>query len=130
LGEETDKLPPLAPGAVYTGIVDGHAPFGVFVILPGGLGRGLLPKEETGTDRGSDLARELPPGSPVEVQVLELGQKDGKTRIRLSRRSLQEAKDRAELETYHAAQQKADRTGPPLGRLGELLKEKGFHLKE
>jgi len=130
LGEDVEKLPALAPGAVYTGIVDGHAQFGVFVVLPGGLGRGLLPKEESGVERGVDLSKEFPAGAPIEVQVLEVGQKDGKTRIRLSRRSLQEAKERAELDSYHAAQRQSQPSAPPLGRLGELLKEKGFRLKE
>jgi small subunit ribosomal protein S1 len=130
LGEDVENLPPLAPGAVYSGIVDGHAPFGVFVILPGGLGRGLLPKEESGTDRGADLAKEFPPGAAIEVQVLEVGQKEGKTRIRLSRRSLQEAKERAEVDSYNATQRQSQPSSPPLGRLGELLKEKGFRLKE
>jgi small subunit ribosomal protein S1 len=130
LGEEADKLPALAPGAVYTGIVDGHAAFGVFVILPGGLGRGLLPREESGLERGADLTRELPLGASVEVQVLEVGQKEGKPRIRLSRRSLEEAKSRAEIESYQASQKRSQPASPPLGRLGELLKEKGFRLKE
>jgi small subunit ribosomal protein S1 len=129
-GDEPEKLPPLAAGSIFTGVVDSHAPFGAFVVLPGGLGRGLLPKEESGFDRGADLTRELPVGASVEVQVLDVGKQDGKTRIRLSRKSLQASRDRAELADYHAQQQaqKKPQAGPTLGSLGELLKQKGFRF--
>ena len=59
------------PGAIVVGKVDKHEKFGVFVFLAPGK-TGLIPFSETGVDRDDDLLKTFPPGSDVEVVVLEV----------------------------------------------------------
>ncbi len=126
-GEAPEKLPPLEAGSVFHGIVDGHADFGVFVTLPGGLGRGLMPKAETGFSRGADLRKEMPEGSEIEVQVLGIEERDGRHRIRLSHKAVEEGRERALYQDYQKGQSPKEEE-QPLGALGLLLAKKGFRL--
>jgi ribosomal protein S1 len=65
------------------GVVRSHKPFGVFIDLPslGGRASGLLPLEESGTGKASELPKRFPVGQKIMVAV---DQVDEKGRIRLA----------------------------------------------
>ncbi len=69
-------------GEVCEGTIRAHKPYGVFIDLPafGPRTSGLLPLEEAGTSKGSDLAKQFPTGEKLEVVVLQI---DEKGRLRL-----------------------------------------------
>ena len=87
----------LAVGAVLTGTVERIEEFGVFVRLgPGQVG--LIPHAEMGTQPRTDLRREFPPGTEVQVAVLAI--EEGGRRIRLSRAKAQRDAEQAETQAY------------------------------
>ena len=86
-------------GQVYTGRVARIADFGVFVDLDTEF-TGLIPLAETGLDRGVDLRKAFPAGSPVTVVVLEVDA--AARRIRLSKKAVAEQQERAEVQEYAA----------------------------
>lgn len=86
-------------GQRCTGRVTRLASFGVFVELKPGV-EGLMPLSETNLDRGADVAKAFPVGSEVEVIVLE-ADPSGR-RIRLSKKAVQDAVEKAELRDYTA----------------------------
>jgi small subunit ribosomal protein S1 len=102
----------VVPGAIVTGKVERHEPFGVFVFLAPGR-TGLIPFAETGLDRDTDMAKAFPIGSEVEVVVLEVD--PAGRRIRLSRKAVAEQRERAELREYAARPDAA-----PTGSLGSM----------
>ena len=87
----------LVPGAIVTGKVDKVEKFGVFVFLSPGK-TGLIPLAETGVDRDGDVAKAFPPGSDVEVAVLEVDPSG--RRIRLSKKAVAAQREQAELREY------------------------------
>ena len=108
----------IAPGARITGTVERHESYGVFVFLAPGR-TGLIPLEETGVVRGADLVRELPVGSKVEVAVLETDPTG--RRIRLSRKAVLAAAEKAELQDYA---ERADAERPEaFGSLADKLRK-------
>ncbi len=76
-----DRMP--KAGETAEGFVSGIKPFGLFVDLPafGRRARGLVPREETGAPRDSDLTREFTTGQALEVEVVDV--KDGRIRLRM-----------------------------------------------
>jgi small subunit ribosomal protein S1 len=79
-------LPPArtpSPGEVIEGRVGSIKPFGVFVDLPelGARASGLMPREESGFPRGTDLAQHFTVGQVVRVEIIE--GREGKLRLRL-----------------------------------------------
>jgi small subunit ribosomal protein S1 len=103
-------------GAVIEGVVDSHAPFGVFVRLGPGR-KGLVPNVELGTTKGSDNRKDFPEGSKIKVKVLEITE-NGR-RIRLSRKAALDQEERADFEDYMGHDGDAK-----FGTLGDLLKQK------
>ena len=89
----------IEPGARLTGKVERHDKFGVFVFLAPGI-TGLLPAEETGLSRGTDLVKALPLGSEIDVIVLEADA--ARRRIRLSVKAIAAAAEAAEVSDYTA----------------------------
>jgi small subunit ribosomal protein S1 len=87
----------LKPGARLAGKVERHESYGVFVFLKAGA-TGLIPLEETGVERDSDLRRVFPVGSDVDVIVLE-ADPTGR-RIRLSRKAVLHAAEQDEAREY------------------------------
>ncbi len=105
----------IVPGARIQGKVDRVESYGVFVFLePGRVG--LVHGEETGFDRGADLRKEFPVGSPIEVVVLGI---DGE-RIRLSRKAVFEANEKAEVRDY--TESRKSETSGGLGSLADQLR--------
>lgn len=82
---EPEKEPEV--GEVLEGKVRSLTAFGAFVVLPG-RGTGLLHKSEIAHTPVDDPSEVLQVGQSIEVKVLEVGRKDGKLRIALSRRAL------------------------------------------
>jgi ribosomal protein S1 len=97
------------PGAIVTGKVERHEPFGVFIFLAPGK-TGLMPLSESGVPREGDVVKAFPVGAEVEVAVLE-ADSSGR-RIRVSRKAVVETREAAEVREYHARE---DATGSSSG---------------
>lgn len=87
----------IEPGARITGKVERHDTFGVFVFLAPGI-TGLVPAEETGLSRGTDLVKAFPLGSDLDVIVLETD--SARRRVRLSVKAIAAAAEAAEVSDY------------------------------
>ena len=107
----------LVPGAIVTGKVERHEPFGVFVFLSPGR-TGLMPLAETGLERDVDLRKAFPVGSEVEVAVLEVD--PAGRRIRLSKKAVAVQREQAELREYTSRQDAAPSTS--IGSLADSLR--------
>jgi small subunit ribosomal protein S1 len=108
----------IRPGARLVGKVERIESYGVFVFLRAGA-TGLIPLEETGAERDSDLRKLFPVGIEVEVAVLDVDLAG--RRIRLSRKAVLEAKERAEAQEYPERESAAQSGG--LGSLAEKLRK-------
>jgi small subunit ribosomal protein S1 len=95
VGEHLEST--VAVGAVLTGTVERHEPFGVFVRLGPGQ-TGLVPSAELGTERGVDPRRTFAVGSEMKVLVLAI--EEGGRRIRLSREKARAHEEQAESQAY------------------------------
>jgi small subunit ribosomal protein S1 len=95
VGEHMESA--VAVGAVLTGTVERHEPFGVFVRLGPGQ-TGLVPSAELGTARGADHRRTFPVGGEMKVLVLAI--EEGGRRIRLSREKALAHEEQAESQAY------------------------------
>ena len=115
------RRPEVVPGARLTGKVERHESFGVFVFLGPGQ-TGLLPLSETGLDRGADIRKAFPIGSDIEIAVLEVDK--AARRIRLSRKALLEAEEKATIRDYNRRPAGSSAPDKPqsVGLLGEKLK--------
>jgi len=74
-------------GQVLKGRVRSLTAFGAFVVLPG-YGTGLLHKSEIAYGPVDDPSQLLQVDAEIEVKVIDVGRKDGKLRIGLSRKAL------------------------------------------
>jgi len=91
----------------------------VFVQLDGTkgrAGRGLVPSQELGVPRGTDLRKAFPEGTALVVKVLETG--DGRLRL-----SLKGAKDDEERAQFEEARGKAA-VPASLGTFADLLRKR------
>jgi small subunit ribosomal protein S1 len=118
---KAERAESLKPGARLTGKVERHESYGIFVFLKAGA-TGLIPLEETGVERDSDLRKVFPLGSDVEVVVLE-ADPTGR-RIRLSRKAVLDAAERDEAREYRARESAAqlEKSGG-FGSLAETLRK-------
>ena len=87
-------------GARFTGKVERHEKFGVFVFLAPGV-TGLLPLGETGVGPEQDMRKAFPVGSDLDVVVLEADAAG--RRIRLSVKAIAAAEEAAEVRQVHRA---------------------------
>jgi small subunit ribosomal protein S1 len=115
----TVKETRVAIGSIVRGAVERVEAYGVFVQIEGTkgrAGRGLVPTQELGVPRGTDLRKAFPEGAPVTVKVLETG--EGRLRL-----SIQGAKDDEERADFEESRQKV---GIPasLGTFGDLLRKR------
>jgi small subunit ribosomal protein S1 len=102
----------VAVGAVVTGTVERHEPFGVFVRLGPGQ-TGLVPSAELGTARGTDPRKAFPTGSEMKVFVLAI--EEGGRRIRLSREKAITHEEQTETQAYLKDARKGGGFGMTLG---------------
>jgi small subunit ribosomal protein S1 len=104
-------------GAVLTGTVERHEPFGVFVRLGPGQ-TGLVPTAELSMSRGTDARKAFPAGSEMKVLVLAI--EEGGRRIRLSHAQALAREEPAETQAYL---QQSPKRGDGFGlTLGERVK--------
>ena len=119
-----------AVGQVIEGVVDGIKPYGLFVRLPsaGPRVRGLLHREEMGTGPGSDLRREFPEGTRMNVEIVAI---DEQGRIRLSMKSIANREERKVVEDFNKSSGKprGDRGSKPGGGMGSFGKLLAAKLK-
>ncbi|MEM1009058.1 MAG: S1 RNA-binding domain-containing protein, partial [Myxococcota bacterium] len=97
--------------------VDRVESFGIFALLPSGE-TGLIPNAELGTPRGSDHLKMFPPGTAIEVVILQVD--PAQKRIRMSKKAVEERREREEARAYREKMKSEQSTG--FGTLGELLK--------
>jgi small subunit ribosomal protein S1 len=107
----------IAPGARLTGKVERHERYGVFVFLAPGR-TGLMPIEETGVEKETDLKKVFPVGSDLDVIVLEVD--PDSARIRLSRKAVLDTEQKKEARDYAAAQDQEQSEG--FGSLADKLR--------
>ncbi|MBM4343113.1 MAG: S1 RNA-binding domain-containing protein [Deltaproteobacteria bacterium] len=115
--QEKPRVPSI--GELLDVTVDKTESFGVLVRFgqPGAMGRGMVPISELGLAQGADIRRHLPVGTTFAAVVID-SRPDG--RVRLSRTGAERARERAEADSFLAAQaQQAARGG--VGTFGELL---------
>ena len=105
----------LSVGSLVTGKVEEVKPFGVVLRLAPGQ-TGVIPNNEMATPRGTDHAREFPPGTELSAEVVSI--EAGGRKIRLSRARAEKREERAELERHG----KPELSGG-LSTLGELLRQ-------
>ena len=106
-------------GAVLTGTVERHEPFGVFVRLGPGQ-TGLVPSAELSMSRGADPRKAFPAGSEMKVLVLAI--EEGGRRIRLSHAQALAREEQAETQAYL---QQSPKRGDGFGlTLGERVKQR------
>ena len=94
-------------GAVLKGRVRSLTAFGAFIVLPG-YGTGLLHKSEIAHAPVDDPSQVLEVDAEIEVKVIDVGRKDGKLRIGLSRRALLPKPEGADAATPPAARPHGD----------------------
>ncbi len=115
LREEIDAGgPTVSIGKSVEGTIDRIERYGVFMKI-GPDTSALLPAAETGTQRGTDLAKVFPIGSTLQVQVIDI---DDRGRIKVSKTALEQAEERSLVDTYNKSQ-KTESFG---GTFGDLLR--------
>jgi small subunit ribosomal protein S1 len=109
----------IVPGARLTGKVERHERYGMFVFLAPGR-TGLVPLDETGVERESDLKKAFPIGSDLEVIVLEV-EPSGR-RIRLSHKAVLEAEEKSDARSY-AEREDRQQAQEGFGSLADKLRD-------
>jgi small subunit ribosomal protein S1 len=107
----------IVPGARLTGTVERHEKFGVFVFLAPGR-TGLVPMNETGVPKESDVAKAFPVGADIEVVVLEVDASS--RRIRLSVKAVRDAHEAEEVRQY--AEREGTAATEAFGSLADKLR--------
>ncbi len=115
---KAERAEALRPGARFTGKVERHESYGIFVFLKPGA-TGLIPLEETGVEREGDLRKIFPVGGDVDVLVLEAD--PGGRRIRLSRKALLDAAEKDEAREYRERESSAHSAS--FGSLADTLRK-------
>lgn len=115
--EEGSEKARLEVGQIVKGIVEDTKPYGLFVRLPqlGAKTRGLLPVEELKDSEKADAKKKFPKGTEMQVEIIAI---DEKGRIRLSKRKVEERRDR---EDYEKFLETGDKDGK-FGTLGDIFK--------
>jgi small subunit ribosomal protein S1 len=104
---------PTSVGSIVTGKVESVQPFGVTLRLGPGQ-TGVIPNSEMGTPRGTDHAKEFPPGTEISAEVMSV--EKGGRRLRLSRQRALAREERAEVERHTRTAQTTS-----LSTFGDLL---------
>jgi small subunit ribosomal protein S1 len=114
----------LVEGSRIKGKVTGIERYGVFVQISGTSGRsgrGLVPSQETGTSRGSDLKKHFSVGQEIEAKILAV---DESGKIRLSIAALGADDERGLFEAFKSGQTKPEE-GAPAAEQGKKPAAKG-----
>jgi small subunit ribosomal protein S1 len=113
----TSSKSAIVAGARFTGKVERHEKFGMFVFLAPGV-TGLVPLGETGVGPEQDLRKAFPVGSDLEVVVLEADA--AARRIRLSVKAVAAAEEAAEVRQY--SDRERAQSQQSLGSLADKLR--------
>jgi small subunit ribosomal protein S1 len=116
---EPQKIVLPSAGEIIDGLVEKVMPFGIFVKMSCGI-NGLVPNSEIGTTQGSDHRRMFPPGTEMQVVVMEVD--TAKNKVRLSRKALMEKAVQEEYKEYVDSVKKTENSSGGFGSLGEILK--------
>jgi small subunit ribosomal protein S1 len=109
---------------ILDGVVEKIMPYGIFVKMNNGL-TGLIPNSEMGTSKGTDHRRMIPPGTEMQVMVIDVDVAEKK--VRLSRKAILEKAAKDEYTEYMKSQKNSLGSNKNLGTIGDILKSK---LKE
>jgi len=110
-----------ATGEILDGIVERVKPYGIFVKVNSGV-TGLIPNIEMGTPPGTDHRRMFPPGTGMQVAVIEVETANNK--VRLSRKAVLEKAAQDEFDQYKESMKRSADSSGGLGSLGDILKAK------
>ncbi|MFH1026197.1 MAG: S1 RNA-binding domain-containing protein, partial [Nitrospirota bacterium] len=108
-------------GEILSGTVEKVMPYGIFLKMNNGI-TGLIPSAEMGTPSGTDHRRMFPPGTDMQVAVIEVDAASNK--VRLSRKSVLDNAAQDELSQYQESLKDSPTSTGNLGRLGDILKAK------
>jgi len=113
-----------AVGDILDGTVEKVMPYGIFLKMNDCL-TGLIPNQEMGTPSGTDHRRMFPPGTAMQVAVIDVDAASNK--VRLSRKAVLEKTAQDEFKQYSESVKNSAESSGGLGSLGDILKAK---LKE
>jgi small subunit ribosomal protein S1 len=113
-----------AVGDILDGTVEKVMPYGIFLKMNDCL-TGLIPNQEMGTPSGTDHRRMFPPGTAMQVAVIDVDAASNK--VRLSRKAVLEKAAQDEFNQYSESVKNSTESSGGLGSLGDILKAK---LKE
>jgi small subunit ribosomal protein S1 len=118
---EPAKIVLPAVGEILDGTVEKVMPYGIFLTINSRL-TGLIPNPEMGTPPGTDYKRMFPPGTEIQVAVIDVDTANNK--VRLSRKAVLEKVVQDEFNEYKESIK--DSAGPSggLGSFGDMLKAK------
>ncbi len=107
-------------GEILDGTVEMVMPYGIFLKMSNGL-TGLIPNAEMATPPGTDHKRIFPPGTGMQVAVIEVDSANHK--VRLSRKAVLEKAARDEFDHYMQSARDSARS-KSFGSLGDILRAK------
>lgn len=108
-------------GEILDGVVEKVMPYGIFLKMNNGV-TGLIPNMEMGTPPGTDHRRMFPPGTEMQVAVIDVDTTHNK--VRLSRKAVLEKSAQDEFTQYRESARKSGESSGGFGSLGDLLKAK------
>ena len=106
-------------GEILDGTVEKVMPSGILVKINNGI-TGLIPNAEMGTPSGTDHRRMFPPGTEMQVAVIDVD--TANNRVRLSRKNVLEKAAQDEFNEYRESVTNSAESSGGLGSLGDLLK--------
>ncbi len=118
---ETVKIVFPSVGEILEGIVEKVMPSGILVKINNGI-TGLIPNIEMGTPSGTDHRRMFPPGTEMQVAVIDVDAANN--RVRLSRKDVLEKAAQDEFNQYRESVKNSAQASGSLGSLGDILKAK------
>jgi small subunit ribosomal protein S1 len=110
-----------AAGETREGVVEKIMPYGIFLRMDNGL-TGLIPHSEMGTPAGTDHKRAFPPGTEMQVVVIDVDTAAHK--VRLSRKAFLDKTTQDEYLHYKENLRNSDETPVSNPSLGEMIRAK------
>ncbi len=126
LEQPKEQVPLPEVGEVLEGVVERVMPYGIFLKLDTGAS-GLIPNSEMGTPKGSNHSRMFPPGTRMQVVVINSDKQTGK--VSLSRGAVSDKQAQDDFKKYRSTSRgkSDDDSQAGLGSFGELLQR---HLQD
>jgi small subunit ribosomal protein S1 len=118
---EPAKIVLPAVGDIVDGTVEKVMPYGIFLKMNNGI-TGLIPNTEMGTPPGADHKRMFPPGTEMQVAVIDVDAANNK--VRLSRKTVLEKATQDEFNEYKESVKNSSEPSRSFGSLGDILKAK------